>query len=129
MTLTKILASDGYVCLNKSIIKTFGIATALIIGELCSEYNYWESRNELEDGFFFSTFENIEKETTIKPSMQKEVFNLLKQYGVIETKRKNMPARRYVRIDEDNLFDFLKMCGELKDTGVDVKIRSEGAHV
>ena len=110
MTLTKLLASDGYICLNKSIIKTFGIATALILGELCSEYNYWESRDSLEEGYFYSTLENIENETTIKRDMQKKVFDLLKQHGVIDVKRKNMPARRYVKIDEDKLFDFLQLC-------------------
>jgi len=119
MTLTKLLASDGYICLNKSIIKTFGIATALILGELCSEYNYWEARGEIEDGFFFSTLENLEKETTIKRNMQQKVFDLLKQYEVIEVKRKNMPARRYVKINEDKLFDFLQMCNEIKDSEID----------
>ena len=112
MTLTKLLASDGYICLNKAIIKRFGIAVALILGELCAEHSYWESRDSLEDGYFFSTLKNIEDETSIKKSVQQNVFNLLKQYGVIDVKRKNMPARRYVKINEDNLFDFLKLCNE-----------------
>lgn len=112
MTLTKLLSSDGYICVNKSVMQKFGITVALILGELCAEYNYWESRNELEDGFFFSTLKNLENETTIKRDTQRKVLELLKEYNVIEVKRKNMPARRFIKINEDKLFDFLKLCSE-----------------
>lgn len=116
MTLTKLLASDGYICVNKAVMKTFGIATALVLGELCAEYNYWEANNSLEDDdFFYSTLKNLEDETTIKRNMQQKVFDLLTKHQVIEVKRKNMPARRYVKINEDKLFDFLSMCSNVSN--------------
>ena len=111
MTLTKLLASDGFVCINKAVMKKFGIIVALVLGEICAEYNYWEAQNGLdEEGYFFSTLDNIEEETTVKKDLQNKVFKILKSYGVIDTVRKNMPARRYVKINEDNLFDFLQFC-------------------
>lgn len=116
MTLTKLLASDGFICVNKAVMKSFGVVTALVLGELCAEYNYWEAKDALEDGFFFSTLKNIEEETTIKRDVQNKTFKILEKYGVIEVKRKNMPARRYVRIDEDKLFDFLTLCAKNCET-------------
>ena len=116
MTLTKLLASDGFVCINKAVMKKFGIIVALVLGEICAEYNYWEAQNGLdEEGYFFSTLDNIEEETTVKKDLQNKVFKILKSYGVIDTVRKNMPARRYVKINEDNLFDFLQFCTQNVD--------------
>ena len=58
-----ILSNDGYIILNKYVMKALGLHEAILLGELCSEYIYWYKEEKLQDGFFYSTRENIEKET------------------------------------------------------------------
>ena len=50
--LTNLLANDGYIIVNKVLIRKLGLECATLIGELCSEYSYWEKHNKLENGFF-----------------------------------------------------------------------------
>ena len=39
--ISKLLSSDGFIVVNKNLIRELGLHEAIIIGELCSEYNYW----------------------------------------------------------------------------------------
>ena len=48
-TIASLLSSDGYIQVNKELIKSVGLAEAIIVGELCAEYNYWQINNLLED--------------------------------------------------------------------------------
>ena len=45
-SISKLLSTDGYIQVNKALIKKIGLHEAIIIGELCSEYNYWEEQNK-----------------------------------------------------------------------------------
>lgn len=37
-----LLSNNGYIIVNKEIIKKIGLHEAIILGEMCSEYTYWE---------------------------------------------------------------------------------------
>ena len=64
MIVASLLASSSFIMTNKILIKAVGTDAAILLGELCSEYNYWEQRNELTNKYwFFSTRENIEDNT------------------------------------------------------------------
>ena len=41
--LTDLLANNGYIIVNKVLIRKLGLECAILIGELCSEYSYWEN--------------------------------------------------------------------------------------
>ena len=41
--LMSILSNDGYIILNKYVMKALGLHEAILLGELCSEYIYWLS--------------------------------------------------------------------------------------
>jgi hypothetical protein len=47
MSIIKIFANSNYISVNRDIIKLLGIHEALLLGELCSEYSYHESQNQL----------------------------------------------------------------------------------
>ena len=57
--LINLLADNGYILVNKEVIKKLGLHEAILLGELCSEYAYWEKNNKLDNGYFFSTRKNI----------------------------------------------------------------------
>lgn len=41
--LVNLLSNNGYIIVNKETIKKLGLHEAIILGELCSEYSYWEN--------------------------------------------------------------------------------------
>ena len=102
-SLIELLSSTGYITVNKTIAKECGIYEALMLGELCSEYLYWKNREMLEDGWFFSTVENIEENTALTPYQQRQAIEHLEQLGIISKKNKGMPSKRYFKINEDKI--------------------------
>lgn len=108
MSILYLIASQNFIAVNKELIKIFGLEEAIILGELASEYNYWEKLKQLDDeGYFFSTVENIEENTTIKEKRQRNALNNLKERGIIDVKLKGLPAKRYIKINEEQLAPIL----------------------
>ena len=124
--LVNLLLNNGYIIVNKEIIKKFGLHEAIILGELCSEYSYWEKSNKLDNGYFYSTRENIEKNTGLSAYQQREPFKNLIQKGVILEKLKGMPQQKWYSINMDKLYSLLNEETELtssckKIKGQDIK--------
>lgn len=92
------LATGNYIAVNRSLIKVFGLEGAVLIGELASEAKYWNDRDKLEDGWFFSTIENVEEATGLSGYQQRKALSELTSAGVIETAQKGIPKKRYIRI-------------------------------
>lgn len=120
MSMLKQLASSNYISVNKSLIKIFGLTEAVLLGELCSEYDYWEKNEKLEDNMFYSSVANIEENTGLSDYQQRQAIQSLKSCGVLETELKGLPATRYFRINEDKLFSYLRTSSE-KTKELDVK--------
>lgn len=99
-----LLANNGYIVLNKILMKKFGLYEAILIGELSSEQIYWEKRNELVDGFFYSTRENIEEQTMLSAYQQRLTLDNLITNNIITIKSKGMPLRTWYTINEEPLF-------------------------
>lgn len=107
MNILNLLASDGFITINKSLLKTIGLDATLIMGELASEYLYRERTNTLDNGFFYSTLESIEDSTTLTRYQQDQAIKLLVDIGFIEYKVSGMPAKRYFKINEDTVCKWL----------------------
>lgn len=98
-----LLANNGYIVLNKILMKKVGLYEAILIGELSSEQIYWEKRNELVDGYFYSTRENIEEQTMLSAHQQRIAIENLKKMGILEVKLFGMPQKAWYKIIEDGL--------------------------
>lgn len=84
-SLIELLSIDGYIPVNKDLAKLIGINEAIIVGELLSEYRYWRANNGLtEDGYFYSTVENIETNTTLNEYLQRKVLKHLIDLKIID---------------------------------------------
>lgn len=101
MSVLCLIASGNFISVNRDLIKAFGIETALLIGELASEYDYYSKRGELTDGCFYSTVKNINENTGLSEYQQRQAFNILKENGIVEIVKKGLPAKRYVKINEE----------------------------
>lgn len=102
-----LLANNGYIILNKIVIKKIGLHEAIILGELCSEYTHWEKNGKLEDNYFYSTRENIEENTGLSAYQQREPMKKLISLGVILEKRKGMPLQKWYSLNSQLLYKLL----------------------
>ena len=103
--LMSILSNDGYIILNKYVMKALGLHEAILLGELCSEYIYWYKEEKLQDGFFYSTRENIE--TTLSPFQQRQALKKLTEIGLVEILERDMPKKTYYKVNEEKVYKFL----------------------
>lgn len=105
LDIISLLSTDGYIVCNKTIIRLFGGDCAILLGELCAEYNYFKNRDELVDNMFYSTQDNIENMTGLNPYSQRKALNILKENNIIEVVRKGVPSKNYYKINEEQLFN------------------------
>ena len=101
--LSKALASNGFIQVNKTLIKNLGLHEAVMIGELCAEYNYYERNGKLDNGAFYSTRSNIEENTGLTEHHQRNAIETLVEKGLLEIVKKGMPAVNYYKINFDAL--------------------------
>lgn len=105
MSLLQLLASSNYSIFNKDLAKLLGLKEAIFLAELCSEYDFWARKGELEDGFFYSTVENIQENTTLSEYQQNSILNKLMSLNIVERKLIGMPAKRYFKLNETKIID------------------------
>lgn len=112
MDVINYLASDNYIIVNKTLIKTFGLNEAVLLGELCTEYKHWDKENRLEDDMFYSTIDNIEENTGLTAHEQRSAINSLENAGVLTTELKGIPAKKYFKINVSTVVKILTTCHE-----------------
>lgn len=105
--ISKLLATDGFITVNKVLIKKLGLHEAVLLGELCAEYNYWEANNKLENDMFYSTRENIEDNTGLSEHFQRKALTSLKECGIISIVKKGLPAVNYYKINFESILSTL----------------------
>ena len=103
MNILSILASDNYIVINRDLLKKYGINVTLMLCELASEYNYFDKSGKLEDGMFYSTIDNISERTGLSKYQQAEALKALDEDGIVKSVIKGMPAKRYFKIDVEEL--------------------------
>lgn len=97
--ISNLLSNNGYIAVNRVLIKVLGLNAAILIGELCSEYNYYNENGQLVNNeWFYSTVPNIEENTGLNKYFQDESIKVLKAKKLIETKVMGMPSKRYFLI-------------------------------
>jgi hypothetical protein len=108
-----LLSSSAFLIVNKQLAKQVGLKGAVLLADLISKEEYFIA-NGMTDGWFFNTEANIERDTTLTSYQQRKVLKTLKKYGIIETKRKGIPAKQYFKINEANLLNIL-ICEETEE--------------
>lgn len=116
MNIISLLDSNGFIKLNKSLTHYLGLHTAIFLAEIISEHEYWRKMNRLdEQGFFYSTVENVWEETGLKRDVQMKSVARLKSLGILEVERLGSKRMRHFRIDEQKLTSILVEAQEYHD--------------
>ena len=105
--ITDLLSTDGFIIYNKKLARTIGTNPAILLGYLCSEYNFYSSNGQLDRGMFFCTREKIKYNTGLTETEQRTATKKLKELGIIETELKGMPSKTYYKINEDTILSIL----------------------
>lgn len=105
MGILQLISTSNFITVNKDLIKVLGLEEAILLGELASEYDYWNNKNEIEDGYFYSTIENIEEKTTLTAYKQRKCLESLKNKGIIDIQIRGIPAKRYIKINEEKVIE------------------------
>ncbi len=94
-----LLRSDGSITINKRLIKSIGLITAVIYSELLSKYYYFEERNMLtDDGYFFCTVKDMKESTSLTDHQQRQAIKKLMDLKLVDIQVRGVPAKRYVKI-------------------------------
>lgn len=100
MYLYESLSHNNYLVVNKTLIQIFGINGSLFISELFYRRKlYAESGKLTEDGFFYATVNDIEKETTLSEYQQNQILTILQNEGLVRIEKRGLPAKRHIFID------------------------------
>ena len=105
----RLLANDGFLTVNKTMAREYGLDAAVLLAHLASVQVYWEDRDGLDsDGMFFATAESIQEATTLSRFKQRKAIGVLADNGILTTDRKGVPARQFFRINENILEQCVK---------------------
>lgn len=98
--INKILLQSGSIIVNKNLARNIGLDAAILYSEICSKYNYFSQKKELDkDGYFFNTVENMLNDTFLSDYRQREAIKKLKELGLIYYRIRGIPARRYFKVN------------------------------
>ncbi|MGK0524551.1 MAG: hypothetical protein ACI92N_002190 [Pseudomonadales bacterium] len=80
-----------------------GITGALML----SQCVYWAKRSQDKSGWFYKSQQDWEEETGLNRREQERARKALRTIGVVEERRRGVPARMYFRVNEETLNDAL----------------------
>lgn len=101
-------ASNNYGLYNKTLAKKIGLHESIFLGEIISEYDYWNRMHSItDDGYFYSTVENVMESTTLSDYQQRSIIKHLVELKILDVKVAGMPAKRYFRINEEQFYAIL----------------------
>lgn len=116
-----LLSCDGYIICNKTLIKRFNADCAILVGELCAEYNYYKSLGQLDsDGSFYSTQDNIERNTGLNAYAQRKAIKMLSVTKILSVTKKGLPAKNYYKLNDSQLLS-LFTTGDTASEALDVE--------
>jgi hypothetical protein len=102
----ELLSSSAYLIVNKDLSHKVGLQAAALLADLITKQLYFEAEHGTVD-YFFNTVENIQKDTTLSAYQQRAAVAILKRYKLIDTKRKGIPAKKYFKVNAEQVMQFL----------------------
>lgn len=102
-----LLKSNGYLIINKSLAHDIGLNETILLADLFSKEEYFENQELLNDGYFYNTRDDIEKNTTLTAFQQRQAEKHLIKLGFIETKQMGLPNRTHYKVVYNKLCNHL----------------------
>lgn len=101
-SILEVMNHDNTISLNRYLVEVIGHCETAIYSALISKFVYYNSKNMLkDDGFFFSTIDDLGESTGYTDRQQRKAIKNLVSYGLIKCVLKGIPAKRYFKICDD----------------------------
>lgn len=94
--------SNANLFLSKKIIKTIGVDCAVIIAL------FTDKATKSNSHWFTLTYDDITNEVGLSKYIASNAIKKLIEIEILIEKKEGIPFKRFFRIQEDKLFDFLK---------------------
>ena len=101
MSVKNLLKHSNWIAINKQMVKLVGCNAAYMLGYLADKHDYFEGKNELNEGYFYATADDVEADIHLSGREQDTAISRLTEQKIIETKLKGIPARRHFRFTDD----------------------------
>lgn len=108
-----VLSTDSYWIVNKKLVWLFDLETAILISELIDKDKYFEKKTEDYDGWFYHLSKTIERNIGLSLHKQSKCLRTLESFELIATKRQDLPAKQYFKINYDNISTLLDLASSL----------------
>lgn len=115
----QLLAGSNFITFNKVIAKKLGVDEAILLGALCSYQISFDNEE------FYKQQEIIAEDTCLSLFKIREAIKTLSNAGLVEVKKKGIPAKNYYFVVEDKLFNFLTTGGVKIDSTGGVNFREQ----
>lgn len=116
-----LLANGAFWQLPKCLVKVLGFETVGYLSELVTLHDLFHDRIDSE-GYFFQRMETIEENTGLSAYKQRKCLKTLKNYKIVDTKLKGLPAQLYYKINENNIMELVELCEIFFDQ---IRLRNE----
>lgn len=94
------MTAGNYFIIPTKIVELIGSNSTILLSFLLRKERYFEDREELtEDGFFYNTINDIEQFTHLSRYKQDYCIERLKEFNLIETDLRGLPAKKYFKIN------------------------------
>lgn len=100
-TLKTLLNQRNYFFLNKILIRIIGLLETVILGEFIDCYDYYDKHNQLQDGYFFYTYNSLYEHLNIKEDTARKAIKHMEELGIIQIKKMGIPCKSYYKIEDD----------------------------
>ena len=98
----ELLNPDNTISAHRYIAHAIGMTETIIYSAMIAKQTYYLKNSMLcEDGWFYSTVNDLQESTTFGIKAQRTAIAHLVEHGLIECEMKGIPAKRYFRISEN----------------------------
>lgn len=104
-TVKQLLLMNNYYSLNKTLVSRLGIEGAFFICLLAEAEQLFKGHDK--DGYFFQTAKEIETRSGLSSYKQRTIIASLEEKGLIKTDLKGIPAKRYFKLEYENISNFI----------------------
>lgn len=99
-----LLFKESFIFIPEVLLQVLDPYEAIILGKLCSKYNYYREKGDLVDDWFFQTILDLEHSLGINEYLQRQAVRSLESIGFVRIKKMGNPPRRYFYIDFEEIY-------------------------
>lgn len=101
-TILKLIASSSFIAYNKVIAHLIGPIETLVLGELCSLYEYFGNKE------FFVTQERLSDNTAVSVKQIRAALEKLALFQIITITKKGVPCKNYYTVNAEKIVELLE---------------------